>query len=68
MTVTIKPPYFGTLVTIRLQRRMSALHVMPRANPTGPASRLLHFHWVRLIVHRREFEIHLADWVNVKLP
>jgi len=37
----IKPPYFGTLVPIRPQRRMPALRAMPRANPTDPANPLI---------------------------
>ena len=36
----IKPPYFGILVSIRLQGRMPALRAMPRANPTVPATHL----------------------------
>ena len=36
-----KPPYFGTLVSIRLQRRTPALRAMPRANPTDTAKPLI---------------------------
>ena len=36
-----KGPYFGTLVSIRFQRRMPALRGMPRANPTDPSNRLI---------------------------
>ena len=37
----IKPPYFGTLISIRFQRRMPALRAMPSANPTDPANPLV---------------------------
>ena len=36
-----KPPYFGTLVSIRFQRCMPALRAMPRANLTDPANPLI---------------------------
>jgi hypothetical protein len=36
-----KPPYFGTLVSIRLQRCIPVLRAMPRANPTDPANPLI---------------------------
>ena len=36
-----KGPYFGTLVSIRLQRRMPALRAMSRANPTDSANPLI---------------------------
>ena len=32
---------FGTLVSIRFQRRMPALRAMPRANPTGLGNPLI---------------------------
>ena len=37
----IKGPYFGTLVSIRFQRRMPAFRAMPRANLTDPPNPLI---------------------------